>query len=248
MQIRWLTAFVDMPPATFDAGCRFWCGVTGTTPSEPRGDADQFATLLPPDGDAFLRVQRCDDATTPRIHLDLHVMSVPDATDRAMQAGAAVLAEPGHVILASPTGLVFCLVDHHGEDTRPRSVDDPFPNVVDQICIDVPDDRFDEELQFWSDLTGWAVGRGALTEFAWLESPRSLPLRILLQRLGADDGSDTARAHLDLSCGRHVDAVSAAHVELGGRVELEAPHWTTLIDPAGLPYCLTQRNPETGVR
>ena len=58
MAVVWMTAFLDLPPARHAAGVGFWRAATGTTMSSPRGDAAQFATLIPPDGDAFLRVQR----------------------------------------------------------------------------------------------------------------------------------------------------------------------------------------------
>ena len=56
MTVRWLTAFLDRPAATIDAATAFWRTVTGSTLSTPRGEHRQFATLLPPDGDAYLRV------------------------------------------------------------------------------------------------------------------------------------------------------------------------------------------------
>lgn len=227
MEIGWLTAFVDMPTATFDAGARFWCDVTGSRLSSPRGDDDQFATLLPPDGDAYLRVQRLD-ADTPRIHLDLHVPARELDIER------------------SPGGFTYCVVGHHGESNRPQPVQEPAANIVDQICIDVPAPLFDDEVSYWSDLTGWAIGTGTLTEFAWLEQPAGLPLRLVFQRLGERSGP--VRAHLDLSCGANVDVVAAEHVRLGAHSVAATPYWTTLRDPAGLPYCLTQRDPVTGVR
>ena len=57
MDVRWITGFVDRPAETFDACEAFWLAVHDATLSPRRGDADQFATLVPPDGDAFLRIQ-----------------------------------------------------------------------------------------------------------------------------------------------------------------------------------------------
>ncbi|MCB0992900.1 MAG: hypothetical protein KDB16_18125, partial [Acidimicrobiales bacterium] len=71
LEIRWLTAFIDRPAATFDASVAFWAEITASSLSAPRGDNHKFATLLPQGGDAYLRVQR--SAESPRVHLDLHV-------------------------------------------------------------------------------------------------------------------------------------------------------------------------------
>jgi hypothetical protein len=49
----------------------FWREVTGSALSPFRGVAAEFATLLPPDGDAYLRVQRVKDDPGGH-HLDLH--------------------------------------------------------------------------------------------------------------------------------------------------------------------------------
>jgi hypothetical protein len=50
--------FLDFPVGSFGAGVAFWREVTGSTLSPFRGATGEFATLLPPSGDAYLRVQR----------------------------------------------------------------------------------------------------------------------------------------------------------------------------------------------
>jgi hypothetical protein len=30
-------------------------------------------------------------------------------------------------------------------------------------------------------------------------------------------------------------------------VQARHEYWTTMLDPSGLPYCLTRRNPDTGL-
>ena len=86
MSYRWLTAFLDFPADSFDAGVAFWQAVTGSGLSAFRGANGEFATLLPPDGDAYLRVQRLA-AGDGGCHLDLHL-------DTATAGGAAALACP----------------------------------------------------------------------------------------------------------------------------------------------------------
>ena len=183
----------------------------------------------------------------PRIHLDLHVDDVSQASDHAVAVGATVVAEPGHVVMVSPGGLPFCFVSHHGEGVRPRPVADPHPHVVDQVSIDVPAARFEREAAFWADLTGWELRPAGLDEFQFLVRPVGLPLRLLLQRLGTDDGGTQARAHLDLSCGEHIDEIVALHRELGAEPLGRFRFWVPLRDPAGAVYCLTARDPLNGM-
>ena len=64
--------FFVFPAASFDAGTAFWRQVTGYGLSPFRGPDGEFATLLPPAGDAYLRVQRILDGPGG-CHLDLHV-------------------------------------------------------------------------------------------------------------------------------------------------------------------------------
>ncbi|MCP5026036.1 MAG: VOC family protein [Actinomycetia bacterium] len=244
MDVRWLTVFIDQPADRFEASTAFWRAVTESDRSPARGDRDQFATLVPPTGDPYVRVQQTFDES--RIHIDLHVPSIPHARQEAEALGATVLAEPGHLIMASPNGLVFCLVGHHGESTAPTPIGGDTPYSVDQVCIDVQADRFESEAAFWAELTGWERNVGALDEFHWLARPAGLPVRVLLQRLGADDTGGPVRAHLDVACGAHGSEIATQHERLGATRGSEGRFWIAMTDPAGLPYCLTQRDPVTG--
>lgn len=47
MIIRWTYAFADRPADRLAEARAFWTAVTGTRPSEPRGERGEFATLLP---------------------------------------------------------------------------------------------------------------------------------------------------------------------------------------------------------
>ena len=244
--IRWTTAFIDLPPARFDAAVAFWEAVTGASVSAARGDAGEFATLVPEDGDAFLRVQRVLDGPGG-VHIDLHADDVPQLVEQAIELGARVVHRAGHVVLSSPAGCTFCVVPHRGESQRPGPRQSPAGTcLVDQLSIDVPAAAYDAECAFWSALTGWELHRGALAEFTVLARPTGIPLRLLLQQLGEDDGSSTARAHLDLASGGDVATLAAEQVALGAHLVRQTQYWTTLTDPAGLHYCLTRRDPITG--
>ncbi len=144
----------------------FWREVTGSGLSPFRGAAGEFATLLPPDGDACLRVQRTADGSGG-CHLDLHADpaagTLDQAADRAVYLGATVRhASEGLVIAGSPGGFTFCLVRWHGESAVPRSasLDSGGASRADQLCLDIPPDAFERECAFWAALTGWELQPG----------------------------------------------------------------------------------------
>ena len=255
MTILWLTAFVDIPGEAFEREARFWGAVTNSTLSARRGDQEEFATLVPPGGDAYLRVQRIGDGKGG-VHLDLHVNDIPAFVRRAEGLGAGradrggTPPQGGTATMRSPGGFVFCVVSHRGEVHLPSARIGPggVPSLVDQVSLDIPHGLFEEETRFWSELTEWDLTRSVRRpEFALLARPSELAVRVVLQRLGEDDAGSATRAHLDVSCGSEVDQVAAEHVTLGSTVQRVERFWTTMTDPGGLEYCLTRRDPETGL-
>ena len=56
--IVWTTAFLDGPAAGWAATLAHWQAVTAGTLSAFRGPDEEFVTVLPAAGDAFLRAQR----------------------------------------------------------------------------------------------------------------------------------------------------------------------------------------------
>jgi hypothetical protein len=249
--VSWVTAFLDLPPDVHEAGTRFWSAVTAYAVSPPRGDAAEFTTLIPPVGDPFLKIQRTGarGPGRPGLHLDLHVTSVAASAARAEGLGAAVVdrSEDGFVVLRSPGGFVFCFV-HEVLTRRPWPTRWPqqHESVVDQVCLDIPAAGYDTECGFWSELTGWPV-RGSVKrpEFRHLVRPDGIPIRLLLQRLGeAPPGPVTG--HLDLACDDRPTEV-ARHERLGATVVAVRAGWTTLRDPAGALYCITDRDPRSGL-
>lgn len=243
--ITWVTAFLDLPAQAWDASREFWRGVTGYGLSAPRGPDAAFQTLVPPDGDAYLRVQRLGDGG-PRVHIDLHVVDVRAAADAAVTLGAVEVEAPEHVVMASPGGLPFCFVAP-GEARRPAAAVWEAPDgvahrsLVDQVAIDVPAEHWPSEVEFWSRLTGWpAPDPLPDNEFAPLRRPPDQPIRLLPHRLGERTGP--VRAHLDLACTDRA-AETARHVGLGAVVEGEGSGWTVLVAPDGRRYCITDRRP-----
>jgi hypothetical protein len=225
MNPTWVTAFLDLPADDFDAGVHFWRSVTGYGLSAARGERAEFATLVPPAGDGFLKVQRLGSGPS-RIHLDLHA--------------------PGQefAVHTSPGGFVFCRVSHPAS-SRPAPAVWPsgHRSLVDQVCLDIPADRYDEECAFWQQTTGWVL-RQVSREFQVLVRPEGMPIRLLLQLL--DEETGPVRAHLDLAADDRAAEVGR-HEQLGASVLAVHDHWSVLRDPTGSTYCVTDRNPESGL-
>lgn len=240
MNIRWTYAFVDRPLGLFGPARAFWTAVTDTRLSEPRGEQEEFVTLLAEGADACVKVQGVGQGGGGA-HLDFAVEDVPAFVKSALRQGAETVAEhDGWAVLRSPAGQLFCAGPWHGESVRPPVV---HGTRLDQVCIDIAPSAFDAEVAFWSGLLpGWDSLPGSLPEFHVLKPPPGLPIRILLQRLGDER---PAAAHLDLACA-DIEATRARHERLGATLVAHGTHWTVLRDPAGGVYCLTGRDPETG--
>lgn len=244
MQINWLAAFADVPEPGVETALRFWAAVTGSSPGEPAGERGQYLPLAGHDEDPYLWLQRVQRPEADGgWHPDLYVADPAAAARQACDLGATVAREVRNlVVLSSPAGQPFCFMRHDDERrrARPRRWPAGQHSLFDQICLDIPAAAFDAEREFWASLTGWPQRR-ASTEFVNLARPGRAPLRILLQKLGPED-SGVARAHADLACDDRPVEV-ARHVEWGAEVIRVAEHWTTLTDPAGLLYCVTDRDP-----
>lgn len=235
-----MTAFLDLAPDEHDEGLALWERLTGYQRSAARGPAGEFVSLLPPDGDDFLRVQRLGSGAS-RVHLDLHVEDPFVAAEAAVALGARVVADHGdYLTLDSPGGFTFCYVTHPAS-RRPSTG----TAVADQVCLDIPPSRYDAEFAFWAEVTGWRPRPPRPEdEFARLTPGDDQPLQLLLQRLVDED--DMVRAHLDWSSDDR-DAEVERHIGLGSTfVERFDRGWTVLTGPGALTYCVTAR--ETGVR
>jgi hypothetical protein len=230
----WLSAFLDLPAPDFERTVSFWEGVTGYARSTARGETGEFATLVPPSGDDYVRVQRLGVGPA-RLHLDVHV------DDPDVQA-------VGSVELRSPGGFVHCLVAHPAARTPPPAA---FTGVrrsrVYQVCLDIPRAAYDAEVAYWAGLLDRRVeALERRPEFAWLRAVPGSPtfaLDVLLQRLDEPDGP--VRAHLDLGTTDRAAEVTR-HEALGARVLSVEEFWTVLSDPAGSSYCVTDRDPASG--
>lgn len=238
MDVKWIWLFIDaVEPAR--PVWEFWRRVCWGELSPTRGERDQFATILAPQGEPWVKLQAVN--TGGGVHLDIDVEDVDAAAGRATALGASEIhryPEGTVIVMRSPGGFVFCLTRWHGEARQVRT---GVPELADQICLDIPPDAFAAEASFWSSLLGIPRAEGSRPEYAVLPRPDALPVRVLLQRLQGGDGPVTG--HVDFSCVDRRGAVER-HLALGAQVVREFPYWTVLADPAGHYYCLTDRDPD----
>src|SRR4051812_9929342 len=251
MGISWVTVLADVPAAGLDAACAFWTAVTGSTVGEPEGEHGEYLPLRPADGDSALWIQRVG-RPDGGWHFDFNVADLDAAVAHAERVGAVTdRTVPGLAVLHTPGGQPFCVAAEESADENARERRRPTPfrssagrSQLDQICFDIPADRFDDECAFWSALTGWPpIRQETSSEFARVSVPEELPVQMLFQRLGQDH-TGGIRAHADLAADNR-DAEVDRHRGLGAELRRKTEHWTTLRDPAGLVYCVTSR--ATGV-
>jgi hypothetical protein len=174
-----------------------------------------------------------------RRHVDLHTDDVSGLTARAEALGASAgHLSDGFIVCASPGGMTFCVVDHPGSRAATPATWPSGRSMVDQVCLDIPPSRWEEECRFWADLTGWGlVDRDPEDEFRRLARPAGLAIQLLLQRL--DDEQPVVTGHLDLGSDDYL-AEADRHLALGATEVRRTPHWVTLRDPGGRLYCVTR--------
>ena len=93
--ISWVTAFLDTDQDRAPQVERFWCAVTGSLLSPRRGSREEFVTLLPPDGEAFLKAQTVGQSPPGGMHLDLHTDDI-DATCATLTERGVPFTVPPH--------------------------------------------------------------------------------------------------------------------------------------------------------
>lgn len=241
--LEWVHVFIDVPPGRAEVARDFWSRALVWDRDHPWPDNPEFTSLLPARGSPYVHVQEVDDE--PRVHLDVVVDDLDEARNQVSDLGAQIGPRiQTWQVMRSPGGLPFCLCLEPVNGTRPPGTPhgDGHHSRLAQVCIDAPAEVFEKELAFWKQVTGWEVSRSGRPEFVDLVGPSSAPLQLLLQRLGSDDTGTTTRAHIDLGSDDR-DAEAARLVDLGARYVEKFSGWILLLDPAGLPFCVTGKSP-----
>lgn len=165
--------FFDRPSVWFEPTVRFWSAITASSLSPPRGDDDQSATLIPPDGEPCLPHQRVR-AGPSGSHLD----DLGACTRRTVAAGAQAAPVQRRRRAAVALRPVVVRVGHNGEP------DHPAPQSVDRRAVCTSSTRSastcpprcDEECAFWSPVTDWEQRQSSLRpEFRSLARPEGCP-------------------------------------------------------------------------
>jgi Glyoxalase-like domain len=244
--VRWLTIMLDTAQESAEEAEIFWSRITGHPLSPRRGERSEFATYLPPDGDACLKAQRVVQTPPGGLHLDVHTDDIRAFAAHAEALGASTsYHDAGYVVCGSPGGMTFCVVSHHAGAVPAPATWPGGRSAVDQVCLDIPASRFDDECGFWSDLTGWELFDSEPDdEFRRLRRPEDVAIQVLLQRL--DDDQPVVTGHVDLGSDDYL-AEAERHRALGAREIRRTPHWVTFLDPAGRAYCVTRHPVSTPV-
>jgi predicted enzyme related to lactoylglutathione lyase len=218
MRVHWVYAFIDRPAERFESAATFWTTVLKWPLSPRRGEHDEFATLVPPEGDAYVKLQAVEEGGG--MHLDLSVADVRALADRAAGLGARVVADHDrYVVLASPGGQLFCAVPWHGEARRPpRAARSSGRRAASTRSSSMSTRRGADER---ARLLGRAHARSARPARTAAGSSRPSG--------AADLGSP------DLACSDRT-LVRAWHERNGATVVAEHPQWTVMRDPAGGVY------------
>ncbi|MBA2559755.1 MAG: VOC family protein [Propionibacteriales bacterium] len=241
--MNWIHTIIDVPSDLAQPTREFWSEVIGAQVGEPWPNHPEFTSLEPAVGDAFVHVQVVDGPA--RIHLDLSVDDLDAETRRLVAAGAVASSRrETWQVLTSPGGMPFCLVKESDHTITPDAVRWPGGHAsrLLQVCIDSPEAVHNQEVVFWPTATRWSVRPSERPEFAGKCYPPNGPIRLLLQRLGADDPGVRTRAHLDLATDDVVAEVARVR-ELGATMIGPGFGWVALRDPAGLPFCVTDQSP-----
>jgi Glyoxalase-like domain len=239
----WLHTVIDVPPALHATAAEFWSQALGWPAGSPWTDHQELSSFEPPDGDAYVHLQRIDGP--PRVHVDLEADNLQETVAKATSLGAAIVNRADRWwTLSSPGGLPFCVIPARPHTApAPATWPDGHRSRMVQVCIDSPRDKHEAEVEFWKALLPGRWVSSPAHEFAgkWHDDAGA-PLQLLFQRLGEPDG--TVRAHLD----HGTDALAAEVRRLVGlgAVDLGPGRggWQVLRDPAGSTFCVTKNAPD----
>lgn len=109
--------FIDHPAKSIEASRRFWAAAMGRD-ADSDGDGTYFS-LGTFGGEIVIELQRLDDDSQPRVHLDVDTDDVEAETARLESLGAKRLRscdDGRYWQMVDPGGLVFCVIPPHTPD------------------------------------------------------------------------------------------------------------------------------------
>jgi predicted enzyme related to lactoylglutathione lyase len=112
--------FIDHPAKSFEASRKFWAAAMG---SDFESDGP-YSSLGKFNGDVVVELQKLDDDTGPRVHLDIDTDDVDAEAARLESLGARRLrsCDGGRYWqMVDPGGLVFCVITPHTSDFDERA-------------------------------------------------------------------------------------------------------------------------------
>ncbi|MBM7790295.1 VOC family protein [Tenggerimyces flavus] len=116
--------FIDHPARSFEASLAFWAAAMGREPE----DGDPYRSLGWFDGEVVVELQRLDDDTGPRVHLDIDTDDVEAEVHRLEALGAKRLKsyhDGSYWQMVDPGGLVFCVISPHTPDFDDQATEWP---------------------------------------------------------------------------------------------------------------------------
>jgi glyoxalase superfamily protein len=240
--VSWIHAVIDVPTEEHAAAALFWSDVLSWPAGEPWRGHPELSSFEPPDGAAYVHLQRID--APARIHLDLESESPADTVTKAVELGASFVARRGTwTTLTSPGGLPFCvLVAKEHAAPGPVTFSDGHRTRMVQVCVDSPRSVHGAEVEFWRALLGgrWVPSRHPEFAGKWHDDEGS-PVQLLFQEVDEPDGP--VRAHLDLGTD-DLDADVRRLRALGATDVRPGRGWHVFLDPSGHPFCTTRNSPE----
>jgi hypothetical protein len=109
--------FIDHPKASFEASRRFWAAAMGREPDD--SSDGPYSSLGAFGGQVVVELQKIDDDTRPRVHLDIDTDDVDAEVRRLESFGAKRLRsynDGAYWQMVDPGGLVFCVIPPHTPD------------------------------------------------------------------------------------------------------------------------------------
>lgn len=235
---------VDVPAVDHEAAVAYWSaalgGHDGGTGQAPFTHLHDVRSALP------VHLQRLDEAGAGRYHLDLAADDVDGEVARLEQLGATVVATGDWTVLRDPAGLLLCVVGAGTVDEPLRPGVPPEPRLH-LVVLDVPSDRLDAVVRFWSEALGVGVHPvgGDFAAYTFLGERPAPPIDgwgLLVQDVGA---GTAARMHVDL----HVPTPADRDREVARLEELGATRvgghdrWVVLAAPGGQLHCIVPDRP-----